>query len=78
MSSKINQNISACLGLVFEDIKSNVMKYEVVLSEFHESQSHEAICKYNFSKTKNYCTCICSVHRKFSSVFSLDRDKLLK
>ena len=53
MSSKINQNISACLGLVFADKKSNVVKYEVVLSEFHESQSHEAICKYNFSKTKN-------------------------
>ena len=33
MSSKINQNISACLGSIFEDTKSNVVKYEVELSE---------------------------------------------
>ena len=43
MSSKINQNISACLGSIFEDTNLNVVKYEVILSVFKEEQSHGTI-----------------------------------
>ena len=43
MSPKNNQNISDCLGSIFEDTNLNVVKYEVVLSVFKEEQSHGTI-----------------------------------
>ena len=46
---------SSILGSIFEDTKSNLVKYDVVFRDNYKNSYHRYIGEHNFSKTNNYC-----------------------
>ena len=52
MSSKINQNISACLGCICEDTKMLVVNSRPLSLGLCDQWSHGVICKHNISKNQ--------------------------
>ena len=52
MSSKINQNISACLGCICEDTKILVVNSRPLSLGLCDQWGHGVICKHNISKNQ--------------------------